>query len=96
MNNSRRRRLRLAIEKLRKDKPEIETARNILEDILSEEEDARDNIPESLQDSDRYQVCEESCDLLEQAIDVLGDEEDTDIEDVLNTLAQIDGVCAPD
>lgn len=85
----------MAIEKLRKDKPEIETARNIMEDILSEEEDARDNIPESLQDSDRYQVCEESCDLLEQAIDAL-DEEDTDIEDVLNTLAQIDGVCAPD
>lgn len=92
LNNSRRRRLRLAIEKLQKDKPDIETARSILEDILSEEEDARDNIPESLQDSDRYQVCEESCDLLEQAIDELGDEEDTDIGDVLNTLAQIDGV----
>lgn len=82
----------MAIEKLQKDKPDIETARSILEDILSEEEDARDNIPESLQDSDRYQVCEESCDLLEQAIDELGDEEDTDIGDVLNTLAQIDGV----
>lgn len=82
----------MAIEKLQKDKPDIETARSILEDILSEEEDARDNIPESLQDSDRYQVCEESCDLLEQAIEELGDEEDTDIGDVLNTLAQIDGV----
>lgn len=82
----------MAIEKLQKDKPDIETARSILEDILNEEEDARDNIPESLQDSDRYQVCEESCDLLEQAIDELGDEEDTDIGDVLNTLAQIDGV----
>lgn len=92
LNNMRRRQIRAAIKELQKDKPNIDVARSILEDVLSEEEDARDNTPESLQESDRYQVCEESCDLLEQAIDDLGNEEETDIGDVLDTLAQIDGV----
>lgn len=92
LNNTRRRQIKMAIKELQKDKPDIDMARSILEDVLSEEEDARDNTPESLQESDRYQVCEESCDLLEQAINDLGDEEDTNIEDVLDTLAQIDGV----
>lgn len=92
VNNMRRRSIREAILKLRGDKPDIESVRNILEDVLIEEEDSRDNTPESLQESDRYQASEESCDLLEQAIDALGNEEDTDIEDVLNTLVQIDGV----
>lgn len=88
----RRRRIRTAIKELQKDKPDIDVARSLLEGVLNEEEDARDNTPESLQESDRYQVSEESCDLLEQAIDDLGNEEDTDIDDVLNTLSQIDGV----
>lgn len=92
LNNTRRRQIRAAIKELQKDKPDIDVARSILEDVLDEEEDARDNTPESLQESDRYQVCEESCDLLEQAIDDLGNKEDTSIEDVLDTLAQIDGV----
>lgn len=92
MNNMRRQQIRVAIKELQKDKPDVDAARSILEDVLSEEEDARDNIPESLQESDRYQVCEDSCDLLEQVIDDLGNEEETDIEDALNTLAQIDGV----
>lgn len=92
MNNIRRQQIRAVIKELREGKLDIDMARSILEDVLSEEEDARDNTPESLQESDRYQVCEESCDLLEQAIDDLGNEEDADIEDVLNTLSQIDGV----
>lgn len=92
LNNMRRQQIRVAIKELQKDKPDVDAARSILEDVLSEEEDARDNIPESLQESDRYQVCEDSCDLLEQVIDDLGNEEETDIEDALNTLAQIDGV----
>lgn len=92
LNNTRRQRIRAAIKELQKDKPDIDVARSILEDVLSEEEDARDNTPESLQESDRYQVCEESCDLLEQAIDDLCNEDGIDIEDVLDTLAQIDGV----
>lgn len=80
------------MKELRRKRPDLDAARSILEDVLSEEEEARDNTPESLQESERYGVCEESCDLLEQAIDDLCNEEDTDVEDVLNTLAQIDGV----
>lgn len=82
----------MATKELRGKRPDLDAARSILEDVLSEEEEARDNTPESLQESERYRVCEENCDLLEQAIDNLCNEEDTDVEDVLNTLAQIDGV----
>lgn len=92
LDNTRRRRIRAAIKELQKDKSNIDVVRSILEDILSEEENVRDNTPESFQELDRYQICEESCDLLEQAIDDLSNEEDTDIEDVLGTLTQIDGV----
>lgn len=92
LNNARRQRVRAAIKELQGHDPDIDVARSILEGVLSEEEDARDNTPESLQELDRYQVCEESCELLEQAIDDLGDEEEADVKDVLNTLTQIDGV----
>lgn len=92
LDNTRRRRIRAAIKELQKDKSNIDEVRDILEDILSEEENVRDNTPESFHELDRYQICEESCDLLEQAIDDLSNEEDTDIEAVLDTLAQIDGI----
>lgn len=92
LNNARRRQIRAIIKKLQKDNLDIDVAISKLEDILSDEEDARDNTPESLQESERYQVCEESCDLLEQAIDELSNEDEADIEEVLNTLAQIDCV----
>ena len=88
MDNIRRRRIRAAIEELRKDTPDIDVVRSILEGVQGEEEDARDNTPESLQETDRYIVCEESCDALEEAVDALDD----DIEAAVEALSRIDGV----
>ena len=51
----------------------IEDAKAQLEAILEEEEEARDNIPESLQDSERYQVAEEACENMEEAVSGLDD-----------------------
>lgn len=50
----------------------IEKPRNIqseIGDILSEEEEYRDNIPENLQGSEKYENAENNCDNLQNAID---------------------------
>ena len=47
----------------------IEELRQDLEAIFDEETEARDNIPESLMETDRYQVADEACDNLEYALD---------------------------
>ena len=62
MNNQRRVRVDDVIEKLRNIQSEIG-------DILSEEEEYRDNIPENLQGSEKYENAENNCDNLQNAID---------------------------
>ena len=44
-----------------------------LYDLLHEEEEARDNTPESLQGSERYQRSETACEALESAADLIND-----------------------
>lgn len=92
MNNTRRKAIRKAISELEMIVPRINAVSNLLdaiksdiesiksnvEDIQSEEEDARDNIPESLQDSERYWISDEACDNLSDAV--------TELEDILDTL----------
>ena len=62
MNNKRRVRVDDVIEKLRNIQSEIG-------DILSEEEEYRDNIPENLQGSEKYENAENNCDNLQSAVD---------------------------
>ena len=40
-----------------------------LEALKEEEEEYRDNMPENLQESDRYQRADEVCDLLQEALE---------------------------
>ena len=49
----------------------IEIAKEELESILEEEEEARDNIPESLQSTERYERANAACDALSEAVDSL-------------------------
>lgn len=49
----------------------MEKAMNRLKELLEEEEEARDNIPESLQNSERYERANEACDNLSSAINAL-------------------------
>lgn len=92
MNDARRRRIRTAIKELREDTTDVEMVRGILEDVQSEEEDARDNTPESLQESDGYMVREESCDFLDDALGTLDSDDPGTFANVIETLLQIDGV----
>lgn len=46
----------------------LDDIRTQLEDIQSEEEDARDAIPENLWGTERYEMAEAACDALESAV----------------------------
>lgn len=72
MNNIRRKSLKSILE-------EIEVIKNRLEDVLSDEEEAFDNIPENLQGTERYEKAEEIISYLEDAISEL-DESISSIE----------------
>lgn len=71
MNNTRRN----AIKKLIAD---AEYIKDRLDSILEDEQDALDNMPESLQDTERYERMEEAVSNLEYALD--------GIDDVINYL----------
>lgn len=60
MNNIRRKRIESLMEKL-------EDLKSDLDLIMADEQEARDNIPENMQESERYQRAEEACDNLEYA-----------------------------
>lgn len=64
MNKQRRKTLNELYEKLAE-------LRDILDEIKDEEEAYRDNIPENLQGSERYEKAEEACDNLDYALSSL-------------------------
>ena len=64
MNNKRRAYLKAAVDMIRKSK-------NIVEYAQEEEQDALDNLPENLEDSERYSKMENAADSLSDACDAL-------------------------
>ena len=66
MNNVRRKTLNEIKEK-------IEELRCDLEAVMNEEEDYRDNMPENLQNSERYEKADEACSTMSETIDILDD-----------------------
>lgn len=75
MNKERRQRLRETVFRLREAKTKIE-------EVIEEEDEARDCIPENLQESVRYQESEECSSSLEDAVESI-DEAISSIEDVV-------------
>lgn len=73
MNNVRRKQLQQIIDR-------IEDLKSDLESIKEEEEEYRDNIPENLQGSERYEMADEACNNLDYAFDSL--------EDVVNYIEE--------
>ena len=94
MNKSRRKRIAVAIRDLKKTIKHnfidnyIDFIKNEIEDILWEENDAYDNMPENLQysirgeeSSEAIDNLQEAVDLLEEAIDIINDINDINDED---------------
>lgn len=90
MNKSRRKRIASVIRTLESiiDYDLIESAKDELEDILYEEEDAYDNMPENLQYSMRGEESSEAIDNLQEAVDKL--DEAIDILNDINDLNKED------
>lgn len=68
MNNQRRKQLAGAIEKLEQAVALIEETKETVEFVNEEEQEAYDNMPESLQESERGQTIQENIDKLEDVI----------------------------
>lgn len=64
MNKARRKALDEVISK-------IEEAKELLENLQAEEEDYRDNMPENLQGSERYEAADAAVDNMSSAVDAL-------------------------
>lgn len=75
MNSTRRKALQRIIDKL----GEVMSA---LEDVQAEEEEYRDNMPENLQGSERYEKAETACNRLSDAVSDL-EEAISDIEEAM-------------
>ena len=98
MNNARRKMIREAIDILEMRKG-TDHALDILENVLYNEEDAYDNIPENLQSSWRAMDSEEAIDALNDAIELLTelqsaegvDEDETEdkIQEAIGCLEEI-------
>ena len=61
---------------------ELEDIQSRLEEITCEEEDYRDNIPENLQGSERYEIADAACESLRDAYDMITDALDSILEAV--------------
>ncbi len=74
MNKKRRKNIQDVVEQL-------EGLKTTLEELQGEEETCRDNIPENLQCSERYEKADEACDTLYDAVNSL--------EDIISSLGEL-------
>ena len=68
MNKERRKALKEAIDELEEAKAKIESAREIVEYCMDEEEEAYDNLPESMQEGEKGDAMQENTTNMDEAI----------------------------
>ena len=87
MNKARRASLKLVLSKIETLTAYIEEIKEDLQGVLDEEEEAYENLPESIQGSERGEQMQEYIEALEEAIDSLdefdADELHTSIEEII-------------
>jgi len=89
MNKERRKNLGEAISLLCSAQESIERAKEIVEDVRDEEQESYDNLPESLQESERGEAMQENIDNLESVsgeLDDIFDNVETQIEEIQNVI----------
>lgn len=90
MNKARRKQIEKIIARLEDLKSSLESIREDFEGIQSDEQEAFDNIPENLQDSERYETAAAAVDALDSAEG--GFEEATDcIDSIIDYLNEATG-----
>lgn len=86
MNRIRRKSLKAILGQMDELSTVLETVKEALQDVLNEEQEAYDNLPEGLQEADRGQQMQEYIEALEGVVDSLGE---LDIEDLYGTVEEI-------
>lgn len=87
MNKPRRKQIQDVIERLGTLQGEMESLMEDIESIQADEEEYRDNMPENLQGSERYEIADAACDALESAKDSLEGSKDG-IDEVISSLEE--------
>ena len=87
MNSARRLQIKNIMSKLNDIKSQLDALKEAVTDIQAEEEEYRDNMPENLQESDRYCKADEACDKIEDANNNF-DNIDEEIEAALDSLEE--------
>lgn len=88
MNKQRRKQLAEAIEKLEQATAMLEEAKEIIDGVTEEEQEAFDNMPESLQCSERGVMTQDNVDTLEEIAQGM-DSYIYEIEDQIERLRQL-------
>lgn len=86
MNNNRRKDIVKAKAELEEIRGPLAIAIASLTDIRDEEQEAFDNMPESMQDSERGEKAQAAISALETALETLEEIEDTTLEEISDTL----------
>ena len=85
MNNQRRKDIRNAIELMNEAVAALENAKLILETASEEEREAYENLPESIQESERGSKMYENCDTIDNVVDSI-DTQVSEITDCVDSL----------
>ena len=86
MNKARRASLKLALSKIETLTAYIEEIKEDLQSVLDEEEEAYENLPESIQGSEKGEQMQEYIEALEAAIDSL---DEFDIDELYTSIEEI-------
>lgn len=81
MNEARRKVISKTVEKISEVQSLLDDIQDDINSIFTDEEMARDNIPESLQDTERYEKCDAACDNLDAAA--------SSMDDVIQSLQEV-------
>lgn len=86
MNKVRRDSLRVLLSKLDELSPILDEAKEILQGVIDEEQDAFDNMPEGIQASDRGQKLQENVDDMQEVMDAL---DELDLQDLYSSIEEV-------
>ena len=86
MNNTRRKALSKLAEEARELAGKLADLKTALEDLKGEEEEYRDNMPENLQGSEKYEAADAAVSAMEEALDAIPDMDE--VADLIDNAAE--------
>ena len=91
MNSERRKRIDAVIESINKIKDQLVDLRCEISDIKDGEEEAMNNLPESMRDGDRGQAMQDTVDAIDEAYSAIMDDSMIDLDEAVSRLEAAKG-----